>query len=73
VSLTIRGKVESGFGGRYALTPGFGRTVGRIVNLRWRASGLSLSRMNDVLRAAARGIRECTLIVVEDVKADRRR
>jgi hypothetical protein len=34
VSLTTRDKVESGFGGWYALTPGFGRTVGRISQYR---------------------------------------
>jgi hypothetical protein len=39
----------------------------------WWPSGLSLPRLHDMLRAAACGARECALIVVEDVKADRRR
>ena len=38
-----------------------------------RASGLSLPSMHYVWRAAARGTPECVLIVVEDVKANRRR
>src|SRR5882672_3638947 len=39
----------------------------------WWPSGLSLPRMHDMLRAAACGALECALIVVEDVKANRRR
>ena len=39
----------------------------------WWPSGLSLPRLHDMLRAAACGALECALIVVEDVKANRRR
>jgi hypothetical protein len=59
--------------GTFLLTDASGTVIQVLDYYPWWPSGLSLPRMHDMLRAAACGALEYALIVVEDVKANRRR